>query len=92
MSGALRQNFNTDDMAHNIPRCIEWASSITVLEPGDVLATGTNHRGLGPLQDGDTLEMEIEGLGKLRMNVKDDQEREWPRETRAEREAREASP
>ena len=40
------QNFNTDDMAHKIPRCIEWVTSIHTLEPGDILATGTNHRGL----------------------------------------------
>lgn len=91
VSGDLRQDFNTDDMAHKIPRCIEWASSITTLDPGDVLATGTNHRGLGPLQDGDTLEMEIEGLGRIHLNVQDAQKRQWPRETRAEREAREAS-
>jgi len=42
----LQHDFNTSDMAHKIPRCIEWVSSIHALEPGDVLATGTNHRGL----------------------------------------------
>ena len=46
VNGVLKQNFNTDDMAHKIPRCIEWVSSIHTLEPGDILATGTNHRGL----------------------------------------------
>src|SRR5204863_5710716 len=40
-NGTLMQNFNTDDMAHNIARCIEWVSSIHTLEPGDILATGT---------------------------------------------------
>ena len=45
-NGTLMQNFNTDDMAHKIPRCIEWVTSIHTLEPGDILATGTNHRGL----------------------------------------------
>src|SRR5499427_5840289 len=44
VNGTLKQNFNTDDMAHKIPRCIEWVSSIHTLEPGDILATGTNHR------------------------------------------------
>jgi fumarylacetoacetase-like protein len=48
------QNFNTDDMAHKIPRCIEWITSIHTLHPGDILATGTNHRGLNPFMDGDT--------------------------------------
>lgn len=90
ISGDLRQNFHSSDMAHKVPRLVEWASSIMRLEPGDVIATGTNHRGLGPLQDGDTLEMEIEGLGRLHLAVKDDQKRTWPRETRLERETREA--
>jgi 2-keto-4-pentenoate hydratase/2-oxohepta-3-ene-1,7-dioic acid hydratase in catechol pathway len=50
VNGALKQNFNTDDMAHKIPRCIEWITSIHDLEPGDILATGTNHRGLSAFQ------------------------------------------
>jgi 2-keto-4-pentenoate hydratase/2-oxohepta-3-ene-1,7-dioic acid hydratase in catechol pathway len=53
VNGVLKQNFNTSDMAHKIPYCIEWVSSIHTLEPGDVLATGTNHRGLSAFQDGD---------------------------------------
>ena len=40
VNGKLKQNFNTDDMAHKIPRCIEWVTSIHTLEPGDILATG----------------------------------------------------
>src|SRR5215475_15151399 len=64
-NGELKQNFNTDDMAHKIPRCIEFVSSIHGLEPGDVLATGTNHRGLSAFQDGDVVELESEGLGRL---------------------------
>src|SRR5262245_53365014 len=35
---------NGDDMAHKIPHCIEWITSIHTLHPGDILATGTNHR------------------------------------------------
>ena len=79
------QNFNTDDMAHKIPRCIEWVTSIHTLEPGDILATGTNHRGLNPFMDGDKVEIETEGLGRLRFNVRDDLKRTWARETRLER-------
>jgi 2-keto-4-pentenoate hydratase/2-oxohepta-3-ene-1,7-dioic acid hydratase in catechol pathway len=82
VNGAIKQNFNTDDMAHKIPRCIEWVSSIHALEPGDVLATGTNHRGLNAFQDGDVVELETEGLGKLRINIRDDLKRTWGRETR----------
>ena len=85
VNGTLMQNFNTDDMAHRIPRCIEWVSAIHTLEPGDVLATGTNHRGLNPFQDGDRVELEVEGLGRLRINVRDDLKRTWARETRLQR-------
>jgi hypothetical protein len=50
-----------------------------------VLATGTNHRGLSAFQDGDTVELEVEGLGRLRIKVRDDLKRTWARETRLER-------
>jgi len=82
VNGVLKQNFNTSDMAHKIPRCIEWVSSIHALEPGDILATGTNHRGLNPFQDGDVVEFETEKLGKLTIKVRDDLKRTWARETR----------
>ena len=83
-NGVLRQNFNTNDMAHNIARSIEFATSVHTLEPGDVLATGTNHRGLHPFQDGDQIELETEGLGRLHINIRDALKRTWPRETRLE--------
>jgi 2-keto-4-pentenoate hydratase/2-oxohepta-3-ene-1,7-dioic acid hydratase in catechol pathway len=85
VNGTVKQNFNTDDMAHKIPRCLEWVTSIHALEPGDVLATGTNHRGLSAFQDGDVVELETQGLGKLRFNVRDPLKRTWDRETRLER-------
>src|SRR5713226_6744213 len=37
VNGELKQNYNTSDMAHKIPRCIEWVTSIHTLEPGDVI-------------------------------------------------------
>ena len=85
VNGTVKQNFNTNDMAHKIPRCIEWVTSIHALEPGDVLATGTNHRGLSAFQDGDVIEVETQGLGKLRFNVRDALKRTWDRETRLDR-------
>jgi 2-keto-4-pentenoate hydratase/2-oxohepta-3-ene-1,7-dioic acid hydratase in catechol pathway len=84
-NGTLMQSFNTDDMAHKIPRCIEWVTSIHALEAGDILATGTNHRGLNPFMDGDTIELETEGLGRLTIKVRDDLHRTWARETRLQR-------
>ncbi len=85
VNGQLKQNFNTDDMAHKIPRCVEWVSHIHDLEPGDIIATGTNHRGLSSFQDGDLVELECEGMGRLQINVRDELKRTWSRETRLER-------
>jgi 2-keto-4-pentenoate hydratase/2-oxohepta-3-ene-1,7-dioic acid hydratase in catechol pathway len=85
VNGELKQSFSTDDMAHKIPRCIEWVTSIHTLEPGDVLATGTNHRGLSAFMNGDVVELETERLGRLRFNVRDDLKRTWSRETRLDR-------
>ena len=84
-NGVLMQDYNTNDMAHNILRSIEWVSSVQSLEPGDVLAMGTNHRGLNPFMDGDKIEIEIEGLGRLHFGIRDDLKRTWARETRLER-------
>jgi 2-keto-4-pentenoate hydratase/2-oxohepta-3-ene-1,7-dioic acid hydratase in catechol pathway len=81
-NGTVMQKFNTDDMAHKIPRCIEWVTSIHTLMPGDIVATGTNHRGLNPFMDGDKIELTTEGLGTLHITVKDDLKRTWARITR----------
>jgi 2-keto-4-pentenoate hydratase/2-oxohepta-3-ene-1,7-dioic acid hydratase in catechol pathway len=88
VNGDLKQNFNTDDMAHKIPRSIEWVTSIHTLEPGDILATGTNHRGLSGFQDGDRIELEVEKLGRLTFGVKDELKRTWSRETRLDRQTK----
>ncbi len=81
-NGVVMQSFNTDDMAHKIPRCIEWVTSIHTLEPGDILATGTNHRGLNPFMDGDKIELTCEGCGTLHIKVRDPLKRTWARITR----------
>ncbi len=83
-NGVSMQKFNTDDMAHQIPRVIEWLSSIHTLEPGDVVATGTNHRGLNSFMDGDKVELTIEKVGTLHFNVKDEHKRTWARTTRSQ--------
>ena len=85
VNGTVKQNFNTSDMAHKIARCIEWVSHCHTLEPGDILATGTNHRGLSSFQDGDTVELETAGLGKLSFKISDALKRTWARDTRLER-------
>jgi 2-keto-4-pentenoate hydratase/2-oxohepta-3-ene-1,7-dioic acid hydratase in catechol pathway len=93
-NGVLMQDFNTDDMAHKIGTCIAWLSSIHTLHPGDIVATGTNHRGLNPFMDGDTIELETEGLGRLKFGIRDDLKRNWARKTRLQmhEEAKEKTP
>ncbi|MFZ4604063.1 MAG: fumarylacetoacetate hydrolase family protein [Caulobacterales bacterium] len=73
-----RQDYNTDDMEHSVAELIAWASAITTLEPGDVIGCGTNHQGIGPMQDGETCTMEIERIGRLSVKVNDPQKRRWP--------------
>ena len=82
---ALRNNdvvfpgFSTAEMAHRIPECVAFSSRILPLGPGDIISTGTNHQNLGPMQDGDQFEMDIEAIGALRFRVEDPLKREWPR-------------
>lgn len=85
VNGELRQDFNTNDMAHDIAKCIEWLSHIHPLEPGDIVATGTNHRGLSAIQHGDRLDLTVERVGTLSVFVDDALRRTWSTETRLER-------
>ena len=80
VGGELRQDLSTSDMGRSVVEVIEFVSWVTTLEAGDVLATGTNHVGLAPIQDGDSIHMEIEGLGRLSLNVRDDWKRTWPKD------------
>ena len=84
----LMQDYNTKDMLVKIDGAIEFVSAAHELEPGDILAMGTNHRGLHPFQDGQQIEIETEGLGRLHIKVQDDLKRTWPRETRYARKQR----
>lgn len=87
-NGELKQSFNTNDMAHDIAKSIAFVSSIHTLMPGDILASGTNHRGLHAFQDGDRIELEVEGCGRLSVSIRDELKRTWPRETRLQRQER----
>ena len=76
----LRQNFNTDDMSHDLGAKISMLSEVCTLNPGDIMACGTNHHGLGPMQDGETVTIEIEKIGRMSVKVKDPHNREWNKE------------
>jgi len=68
VNGALRQQASTAQLIFGIPAIIEFVSHIMTLEPGDVIATGTP-AGVGPLQPGDVVEVDIETIGRLRNPV-----------------------
>jgi hypothetical protein len=69
--------YNTDDMEHPVPELVEFATSIMTLHSGDLIACGTNHEGLGPLQDGETVDFEIDRIGRMRLTVRDPLKRRW---------------
>jgi 2-keto-4-pentenoate hydratase/2-oxohepta-3-ene-1,7-dioic acid hydratase in catechol pathway len=64
VSGRPRQMASTRDMVFNVGQLIAFITSVMTLEPGDLIFTGTP-AGVGPLKPGDTVDVEIEGLGKL---------------------------
>ena len=64
VNGELKQEARLSDMVHDIPSIIAYASSVFTLLPGDVILTGTP-AGVGPLVAGDTVEVEVEGVGSL---------------------------
>jgi len=78
-NGDLRHNYVTDDMEHTVPELVEFATTIMTLNSGDVIACGTNHEGLGPLQDGELCELEIERIGRMALHVRDPLHRAWER-------------
>ncbi len=68
VNGVVRQDAPIADMIHSVAELISYASAAFTLLPGDVLLTGTP-AGVGQLHPGDTLEVEISGLGTLRNPV-----------------------
>ena len=69
VDGRLRQRARTSALAFPVPFLISYISQVLTLEAGDVLATGTP-AGVGPLVAGQTVEVEVEGVGILRNPVR----------------------
>src|SRR3954466_1093860 len=76
-NGQLRHNYNTDDMEHRVPELVEWATTVMTMNSGDLIACGTNHEGLGFLQDGETVDIEVQHIGKMTLKVRDPLQRTW---------------
>ncbi|WP_382307170.1 fumarylacetoacetate hydrolase family protein [Herbiconiux sp. UC225_62] len=64
LNGVLKQSAPLSDMIHSVPAIVAYASAAFTLLPGDVILTGTP-AGVGPMEAGDTVEIEISGLGVL---------------------------
>ena len=78
-NGQLRHDYSTDDMEHRVPELIEFATAVMTMHSGDIIACGTNHEGLGALQDGEIVDFELERIGKMTLNVVDPLKRSWER-------------
>ncbi|PLX67175.1 MAG: 2-hydroxyhepta-2,4-diene-1,7-dioate isomerase [Denitrovibrio sp.] len=72
-NGEVVQDGTTDLLIFDIPTIIEFMSGIMTLLPGDVIATGTP-AGVGRVDEGDTIEVEIEGIGKLSNTIANDKD------------------
>ena len=64
LNGEIVQSSNTSDLLFDVPSIIEWVSKFITLEPGDLILTGTPGT-TATLNDGDTVEIEVEGIGVL---------------------------
>jgi 2-keto-4-pentenoate hydratase/2-oxohepta-3-ene-1,7-dioic acid hydratase in catechol pathway len=68
VNGERRQDGNTRDMIWSVPRLIDYASHVMTLSPGDLLSTGTPE-GVGPLEPGDEVTLEVERIGRMSVRV-----------------------
>jgi 2-keto-4-pentenoate hydratase/2-oxohepta-3-ene-1,7-dioic acid hydratase in catechol pathway len=71
VNGQLRQQAKATEMHFPIPFLLSYISGIMTLEPGDLVATGTP-AGVGPLKEGDVVEVEIPGIGVLSNPVRNE--------------------
>jgi len=68
VNGKEKQHGSVGDMVFSIPFLVSYISQVMTLDPGDLIATGTPE-GVGPLRAGDTVEVELTGVGVLRNKV-----------------------
>lgn len=69
LNGEIKQQAHTSAMAFSVPFIIRYISQVMTLYPGDLIATGTP-AGVSRLQDGDVVEVEVEGIGVLSNGVR----------------------
>ncbi|MFC9998126.1 fumarylacetoacetate hydrolase family protein [Nocardia sp. NPDC127526] len=64
LDGQVKQRSRTSQLLHDIPKLIEWVTTVMTLLPGDVILTGTPE-GVGPVQAGQHVSVTVEGIGTL---------------------------
>jgi 2-keto-4-pentenoate hydratase/2-oxohepta-3-ene-1,7-dioic acid hydratase in catechol pathway len=74
LNGKSVQSSRTSQMIFSIPKLVAFVSTVMTLFPGDVISTGTP-RGVGPVKEGDTVEISIEGVGVLKNSVVNERSR-----------------
>ena len=79
VNGERRQDYSTTDMERPVSELLTYISSVTTLNLGDVICCGTNHQGLGSVQDGDEIVTSVSGIGSFSVFVQDEHERAWQR-------------
>ena len=70
VNGEIKQKATSSEMVFKIPMLLSFISHIMTLEPGDLVATGTP-AGISPLRAGDTVEVSIKGISRVRNPVRD---------------------
>ncbi len=68
VNGEVKQDGRTSQIVHKVPALVAYITSCMTLLPGDVILTGTPE-GVGPLQVGDEVSVEVEGIGRLTNRV-----------------------
>ncbi len=78
VNGEQRQEYSTADMGRPVPHLLADLTNVLTLEPGDVVATGTHHVQLTPIQGGDRVQVTVSGMGPaLEVVVHDALSRTW---------------
>lgn len=76
VNGEVRQDSNTKKLIFNCRRLISWASRWYTLHPGDIIMTGTPE-GVGPVADGDVMECRFDGIGEMKVKVRNAPDIAW---------------
>lgn len=69
LNGVVKQSSNTRHFIASVPKLVSFISQVMTLVPGDIVLTGTP-QGIGPMQPGDEVIVEIQSIGQLRNTLK----------------------